>query len=633
MACLSYHNGMRREIPRDYCQTLEAEVASLRQEVNSLRSLVPGSVDHEGSDSEPQSSRVEDPSPATGQPTQDQEDVIMSFAMIALEPLGEMRFLGTSSGVTLAKMVLGSINYQSPKMSTNPQEQDSTAHISLPLPPLDSALDLVDVYFQYRTAHFPIVERADIVASVYNAYGAANIAPMTLSQQQRRDLFVSFIIFAISSCGINMNRAARPESEAYFHSAIEYLDLALLFQPPDMEALRYILLLAQLVSLMPSKGSLWLLTGLALRLCLSLGLHWETKETLKLGEIQLNERRRLFWGAYHLDRLLVVIMGRPLGIEEQSIDVGPLLVRDLEGDEYTKIIANHLIQLARLESEIKHVLYRQQKSFSLAFPRPNLPTWMEDFEFRLRAWYESIPPVERAHPASIYASRHWWDASYNYIVLLLHRPTPQIPKPSPKSLEACFVASEMFIKCTQALLRDNRVTMVWEWVYRLFVSGICLVYAISHSHSVRASRPLGQIVNIAQACATVLAVLAERFSGAAGCRDVLAALVSATVTELLETRYRSSSTGNSPRPMAQESEKPSANLSPENEDLLPNVSSLFPGDIFNMDMDRDTWTAWPDMAEHMALTTSRQQSEGHSTHWSAEETTNNELLDEFICPP
>ncbi|CAH0054477.1 unnamed protein product [Clonostachys solani] len=540
--CLSYDLGKQREIPRDYVESLEAQVERLKAEVQLLGSR-PGAVPN----NEPSSS--EQASSAT--PHSDREtssELYTSLALAVLDPSDEPRFIGTSSGVTLAKAILGSLECDMPASPSVRSSQEPNMNVLLPrssppLPSKESATYLIDVYFQCRTPHLPLMERADILTCVHNAYLAHDNEAATVAQRKGRDVFVTLMIFAISCCGLKgqVGRGASDRSESFFHSAVQCLDSTVGTAANDTKTLTDILLLAQYVSLSPSKGNLWTLSGLALRTCIELGFHWETNLALRVTKAQLNERRRLFWAAYYFDRLLVVTVGRPLGIEEQSLGAGypePPPAHPSPEERHAQCVANHIVRLARLEAETKHVLYRQQQTAAVAFPQPDYHTWMEDIKPRLEQWHADIPLTQEAHPASIYASSSWWGATYSHALLLLHRPTPRVPEPSPASLRICFEASAKLIECTQTLLREGHLDMIWVWAHRLFVAGLLLTYSVWNSNELRSSLASEKIVNVGQVCASSLAAVAERYPKAAGCRDAIESMVAATVRRLFAPQNR-----------------------------------------------------------------------------------------------
>jgi len=333
---------------------------------------------------------------------------------------------------------------------------------------------------------------------------------------------------------------------------------------------------------------------LALRISIHIGLHWETDAVLSLDRTQLDERRRLFWATYHLDRLLVITLGRPFSLEEQSIDVRfPDSPSTIESpvDSHSQEVANHLTKLDRLESEIKHVLYRHQKWTSLAFPRPDYALWIEDIKPRLEEWRASIPPLQNAHPESIYAFASWWDAIYNNTLMLLHRPTPVMPEPSIESLRVSFGAAVKLISCIRSLQRERRLDMAWLWAQRLFVAGLTLIYTIWNSDELRNAHAPEEIVNSAQTCATTLAVLTERFPAAAGCRDALETLVSATVKAFFAPRNPVFTGSNESQP-SHSAIPGSVFQQPDLGISLDEMYSMFLGDTFRMGQGVSSTTGW-----------------------------------------
>ena len=91
------------------------------------------------------------------------------------------------------------------------------------------------------------------------------------------------------------------------------------------------------------------LAGTALRLCIDIGLHWESEEqALHMDPRVLYDRRCLWYSTYHLDRALCITLGRPFGIIDESTSVqlpthGQFHVNYiLESLEHLKSIASRL---------------------------------------------------------------------------------------------------------------------------------------------------------------------------------------------------------------------------------------------------------------------------------------------------
>ncbi|KAI1141762.1 fungal-specific transcription factor domain-containing protein [Hypoxylon sp. FL0543] len=548
--CLAYDSEKQAEIPRNYVSILEAEVRQLKSELESLRrqsvstaitsatsnSTQAGQDDH--SDSSPMDTSVRSVA-------SDPQEVVKSMGLVMLESNSQPRFMGTSSGVTFAKMVLACVkaDVAIPMPSSAPKSSlrmtaSQPSNVSSSLPPRHAARQISDVYFRYRTPHVPVLTRAKVDEVLERVYGAFESHHHSLSEVDERDLFIAYIVFAVGLCSLPAAGGSRPaQSEGCFNSALRCVDKLMSYSPSDLETLTAVLLLAQYIALNPSKGSLWQLTGIALRLCVDLGLHWETEAVLSMPRAVLDERRRLFWATYRFDRILVINLGRPFSIVDQSIKCGfpdPYSAENTgTTDSHNQRMANHIISLYKLESEIKHVLYHQLQGGTLAYPRANYPLWIRDVQPRLYAWKDEIPDISKADPDSIYSQQSWWDARWLNAILLLHRPNPLVPHPTTESLQTCFDAACQLIKAIKTLQRDGRICVIWQWVHSLFLAGLTMIFCLWESPDVREKARVLDIMTTAQDCASTLTALAERFPDASGCRDAFETLSAATLKWLV----------------------------------------------------------------------------------------------------
>lgn len=117
------------------------------------------------------------------------------------------------------------------------------------------------------------------------------------------------------------------EPESYHASAVLHLESFLSQSKGGLEELQAVLLLAGYALLRPVSPGLWYIVGVALRLAVDLGLHYEdseAKETKKDGKEGRRQwsrelRRRLWWCVYSLDRLVSTCVGRPFGIADEVI--------------------------------------------------------------------------------------------------------------------------------------------------------------------------------------------------------------------------------------------------------------------------------------------------------------------------
>jgi hypothetical protein len=189
--------------------------------------------------------------------------------------------------------------------------------------------------------------------------------------------------------------------------------------------------------------------------------------------------------------------------------------------------------MARMESEIKHVLYGDFRLSSIAYPKPDYRTWICDIETRLENWYATNPPPNEAHPSSVFANQAFWNAIYNNTLLFLYRPSPIAPSPSSKAMHISFKAACGLITSIKILHRERKLDIMWKWVHHLFMAGLSLLYCVWNSQDLRSRIDANKSTASLQTCASTLAALSERWSGAAGCRDAFETLSSITIDWLI----------------------------------------------------------------------------------------------------
>jgi hypothetical protein len=543
---------------------LEAQIAELNQELRDLRAqTLPRSLTSEDAILvEAASPERQQGSPSTiatpvlsDRNSSHLQDLAKSVTTVPVEPSSQPRFLGPSSGITLARLVMAAIRVDGLPPPVFPEQRSqrsddsslSAQETKASLPPRHAADHLVDVYFQYRTPHLPIVDRQQVDEALESAYSwIGDHRPPGPAVEHH--IFTTYMILAIALCDLpnpnNPSSRGRPsQSEGCFLSAVAWIEKIITYSKSDIETLRSILLLAQFIALNPSRGSLWHLTGTALRLCVDIGLHWETeKQTLNMDPELLHERRRLWYSTYQFDRVLCVTLDRPFGITDESTRV-PLpspwarsrrLGRQPnEYDVHHQRAHNHIFGMSMLESEIKHVQHNQLWTPKLANPKTNYPAWILDIQPRLQEWYDTIPQPSKAHPLSIFAQQAYWDSIYNNAILLLYRPNYAVMHLSVEGISITFEASCKLIASIKILQREGKCESLWKTVHHLFMAGLGVIYGLWQSKEIRDKNPVKKSISTLQSCASTLSAMSETFSGASGCRDIFDTLSSATIDFLV----------------------------------------------------------------------------------------------------
>ncbi len=611
---------------------LEVQVEKLTQEIQDLRERTHARLTTGGDvtipvESSSQSGREISILPAERPHTSDGssshfDDLVTSVRNVVVEPSRQPRFLGQSSGISFARMVMAAIQVDAINAIPSPlvpEHQPCETSLSAPakasLPPRPVADHLVDVYFQYRTPHLPILDRSQVEEALESVYLADSGTKLS-GRVFETDMFTTYMMFAIALCDVPHSSGGRPsQSEGCFFSALGWVEKVLRYSKSDLETLRAVLLLAQFVALFPSRGSLWHLTGFALRLCIDVGLHWETEEqSLNMDPDLLNDRRRLWYSTYQFDRLLCITLGRPFGILDESTRVQlpnpwkrsrqSTRRQPSDFDIHTERAYNHLFTMSKLESEIKHVHHSQVWALKLAYPRANHTAWVQDILPRLQEWYATIPDPGKAHPSSIFASQPYWEVIYNNALLLLYRPHSLALYHSTDELLISFEASCKVIASLKALQRDGKVEMLWKSVHHLFMAGLGVIYGLWHSQEIRDRNPVGSSIATLQSCASTLCAMSETFPGAVGCRDAFDTLSSATIDWLVtrdvedvpQNRLEFEKQVKEVMQQLQLSREGAMTTNPNGTD---NMSAMLSTDNFEISEMLNSAAQWPELGEEM----------------------------------
>jgi hypothetical protein len=616
------------KIPRDYVANLEEQIAQLTQEVQDLRqrtrdntasvqditvnTTTSSPIDHSpGALGAHRNTGFDENSPLF-------QDLVTSVKSVVTEPTHQTRFLGQSSGISFAKMVMAAIHIDNLDSAFTPgqipsQNPSQSAPNKASLPPRHVADHLVDVYFHYRTPHLPILSRRQVGKAIDGAYNHLENGQESEDTPDRH-LFLAYMVFAIALVDVPYTSGGRPrQSDGCFRSALTWVENILTYSKSDLETLRCVLLLAQFVALSPSRGSLWHLTGFALRLCIDAGLHWETEaQCLNMDPEMLDDRRRLWHSTYHFDRLLCITLGRPFGILDESTRVqlpnpwtgsrSSLTQRSNDFEIHTHRCHNHLFTLAKLESEIKHVQHSQVWSLKVAYPRPSWTAWLLDIQPRLQEWYATIPEPTKAHPSSIFAFQAYWEVIYNNAILMLHRPNMAAMSQSSEELSISFDSSSKVIAGLKLLQREGRVEMLWKSVHHLFMAGLGFIYGLWNSKEIREQHPVGQCISTLQSCASTLAAMSETFQGATGCRNAFDFLSSATINWLVtqdneERRRNRQEFESHVRELTNRLQLPREASAMNVDQGTNNMIAMLSTDSFDLGELLNTAAQWPDLGE------------------------------------
>ena len=389
--------------------------------------------------------------------------LVSNIGMVSVQGASDPRYLGSTSGITFARIVFAAVKSS---VSSNQNSERNGVRPSRPLANVASSGStmrdscfglqtkptigqapfpdrllggkLVNLYFEHANPQIPILHREEFMELFDRAYLSED------RQRTPRELYMLNIVFAIGA-GIIFGSSdpentsmQHPETrgelstpttkrtklsgqyqyppEEYHAAAIVHLESFLgsssATDRPDgfgsgLEELQAVLLLAGFALLRPVAPGLWYIIGVAVRLAIDLGLHFEegtevdspnqtppeasgdetmegTSETPQPAKsIDAREkgrrewvrdlRRRLWWCVYSIDRLVSTCVGRPFGITDQVVTTEfPSLLDDqyitrsgflkppAQHSPSYKLVAYHYFRLRLLQSEILQVLQYKQ---------------------------------------------------------------------------------------------------------------------------------------------------------------------------------------------------------------------------------------------------------------------------------
>ncbi|KAL2822302.1 fungal-specific transcription factor domain-containing protein [Aspergillus cavernicola] len=425
------------------------------------------------------------------------QNLVSNIGMVSVQGTSDPRYLGSTSGISFARVVFAAVKSSVPGNGSErgplrPKERlphsatgtggsitrDSFFGLQTrpmmkcaAFPDRELAERLADLYFEHANPQIPIVHRIDFMEMLDRTYSVDE------KSRSPRSLYTLNIVFAIGAGIIFEDKPADDQKEGrdhspsatkrqrlssrqyqpeeYHASAIVHLESFISTSSSSdgfgaLEELQAVLLLASFALLRPVAPGLWYIVGVAMRLAVDLGLHYEDGTGIDApGNENLNRthdkdekksklridvhergrrewvrdfRRRLWWCCYSFDRLVSCCVGRPFGISDQAISTEfPSILEDKyvtkagiikapEGASSYKHSAFHYFKLRLLQSEIQDVLQHQQARFARqrvphgakSFMRADVVSpflqgfdtfrsWRRDVDQRLLEWKQSAP--------------------------------------------------------------------------------------------------------------------------------------------------------------------------------------------------------------------------------------------------
>jgi hypothetical protein len=188
------------------------------------------------------------------------------------------------------------------------------------LPPDDLGDSLMDGYMSKIHRFYPFLDRQKLQAQ-HIARQQLGTEPLT--REDKMALVKLHLVYGIGARHLQLSGKGKPFEgslpEAHFVAATEHLSDV--FELRTTENIEIMLLLSFYSLHSPSGPGAWHLTGMAVRLCVELGLHRNVRGLAEAQRFTDQRRKRLFWSALVLERKVAITLGRPFSLSDADIDV------------------------------------------------------------------------------------------------------------------------------------------------------------------------------------------------------------------------------------------------------------------------------------------------------------------------
>lgn len=604
---------------------------------------------------------------AEPRPPNGNDEVANQVIHLSLSAGGGRNFVGSTSGLFLANLLqpqsqpvtlLASNQPSSTQVASN-QGIDSTPGqtrqrvVSSPLPPKALAAEIIEAYCNHDRLHYPFLDPRDLHAALENVYAVIDGQGEGGGSGQSTpfDVFLINMTLAIGTAQVyKLNWNGIWDAEiSYDRAAVHLADV---LAQGGIKALQALLLVCQYRMGTPSQdttGSVWHLIGVAARMCFELGLHRasaygptrpgqgqpsEAQDEVRRAENEV--KKRCFWSVVAMDRMASLVLGRPLAIQLDDIDVDlpyvdPEALRKASlADSATQSLAHaaygstewylstaifvHIVRYRLICGKILNALHRT--SVSQRESPPAYEAIRDDLVKELREWHvetSSLPlvganasPISPASRSS-FRSQEWYDLLYHNGILMLFRPSPSLCDASRNNaaLQHVYDSSQSAISLYASLHRTGRINYSWVTLHSVFIAGLSYIYALrnhlqhlqsrEHSHEnthhvptafLRSTPTINQVVNATRACSKVLVAVSERWAVARSCSEVFDKLSDAVVADVVDNQMSDAATSSPATARAADSQQGNpASFTPSGMEGVMNDHAVGEAGLFSMTVD------------------------------------------------
>lgn len=595
----------QRAVDQELISKLKARVRTLEKENNELKNTSdhPHSLHSSSPDFTSRSSRTASPGVSREIGSVKVDEVTSVASYISMSAAGDTKYLGSSSGVLFAGIVnatLASAGKRPPladiplrsgevhrllahdspaqfyhnNMGLHLDEKEfdedgvEVNYFKKPQAPLPAALKLVNIYFGHSQIIYPILNQEEFMITFHNIYQDPKFY-----EQNPYAAFLYDMVLAIASIVINRNQYVDgTRKNKYLIAALQKLSMVMC--QDGFKSLVAILMLAVYSLLHEISAGVWQLVGIAIRLCLELGLNNELGENLGLHDpdyFEVEMKRRLFWVTFTLDRVVSVTSGRPLGLQDSDITVSmpsthsdkclfdshfeALKNRDLSYDQTAQVSCGcpsttcfvQVLKIRSLNGIISRLFYTKRYDK----PTEQHIKMKHSLKVRLAKWHDDILKMGMPNQnskefqggaGSCFAELSWYEILYYNAKSLLSRPSLVFPVIDETDLLDVLEAASGSLRVYAYLSQTRKLSYTWLSLHSVFMAGISYLYSIGKlMYYPGALSKLPSNVAIfeeTRSCSNLLTSMCERWNLSPEARTLFDKLSAQVMNEFMEQKLK-----------------------------------------------------------------------------------------------
>lgn len=324
----------------------------------------------------------------------------------------------------------------------------------------------------------PTEDLSDIQSQALDAYFAHTQKETPfLDEVSIRSSTSPVLTYLAAACGSQVleSAGALSKSQQYPAKFIAKAQSSLTDQPVTGYFAAQIMLLLLIHTMYGQDAEIcWLNLGTVNQLAISLGLNRSIARTC-LPDNGVLCPRKLFFSIYFVDRMISYSFGRPVGISDDDIDSNlPELPE----------VTLRIVEMARVEGLLMENVHssRAGDTYRSQTDRQNV---FQTLHNEIEAWYSRCRATPTAQECNSFNTRMpltnptaWFTVEYYQLLMILYKPSPLAPHPSPENLAVLAKCSAQALSFLYSLYASNWFPGSWVIFYRFITVTRALLYCL-----------------------------------------------------------------------------------------------------------------------------------------------------------